>query len=114
MSSVFAGERDLAWRSWKPVECGTGAPGASRPRKGLNPPAARQFVGLLLRLIQRTAGTSKGALVSDSTNQTLPERPSLDHLKKQARDLLNLARTNDPSALAKLALVSRERAAPKQ
>ncbi len=49
--------------------------------------------------------------MSSTKPQTLPERPDLDHLKKQARDLLNLARENDASALERLAHVARERAA---
>jgi hypothetical protein len=31
----------------------------------------------------------------------LPERPNIDHLKKQARELLRLYETGDPAALAR-------------
>lgn len=33
--------------------------------------------------------------------QRLPERPNLDHLKKQAKDLLALYRNGDPAAIAR-------------
>ncbi len=36
------------------------------------------------------------------TARQLPERPNLDHLKRQAKDLLQAARAKDPSALARL------------
>ena len=32
----------------------------------------------------------------------LPERPNLDHLKKQAKDLLARIRTGDPAAMARM------------
>lgn len=41
----------------------------------------------------------------------LPERPSLEHLKKQAKQLLEAARNGEPSALVEIAAVSRERTA---
>src|SRR5262245_52786785 len=34
--------------------------------------------------------------------QRLPERPNLDHLKKQAKDLLALYRNRDPAAIARI------------
>ena len=37
----------------------------------------------------------------------LPRRANLEHLKKQAKDLLNLARSGDPSALGRFAGVAR-------
>nr|AQQ74555.1 hypothetical protein [uncultured bacterium] len=37
-----------------------------------------------------------------SPGQPLPDRPSLDHLRKQAKDLLRLYRRADPTALARL------------
>jgi ankyrin repeat protein len=43
---------------------------------------------------------------------TLPERPSLEHLKKHAKDLLDAARAGDPVALAELAAVARDSATP--
>ncbi len=39
---------------------------------------------------------------------TLPEHPSLEHLKKQAKQLLEAARDGEASALARLSAVSRE------
>ena len=39
----------------------------------------------------------------------LPERPSLEHLKKQAKELLEAARDAEPNALRRLADVARER-----
>ena len=42
----------------------------------------------------------------------LPERPSLEHLKKQAKELLDAARSADVTALAQLAAVSRSDATP--
>ncbi len=38
----------------------------------------------------------------------LPERPSLEHLKKQAKQLLEAARDSEPSALSQLVEVARE------
>src|SRR5579883_2430237 len=39
---------------------------------------------------------------SVTPTSTLPDRPSLDHLKRQARDLLAAVRTSDPDALARV------------
>ena len=34
--------------------------------------------------------------------QRLPDRPNLDHLKKQAKDLLSLFRNRDPAAITRI------------
>jgi len=49
--------------------------------------------------------------MSDSV-RPLPERPSLAHLKKQAKELLEAARSAEVNALARLAAVSRANATP--
>jgi hypothetical protein len=46
----------------------------------------------------RTTGISMEVIVTPSS---LPERPDLDHLKRQAKDLLHAARANDAAALAR-------------
>jgi len=47
--------------------------------------------------------------MSVSEITSLPRRANLEHLKKQAKDLLNLARAGDPVALARFAEVARRR-----
>ncbi len=49
--------------------------------------------------------------MSDSV-RPLPEHPSLEHLKKQAKELLDAARSAEVSALAQLAAVARGEATP--
>jgi ankyrin repeat protein len=46
------------------------------------------------------------------STRALPERPSLEHLKKQAKALLGAARSADPSALVALEAVARDQATP--
>jgi ankyrin repeat protein len=53
----------------------------------------------------RTRAQLKGDLVSSSTSG-LPARPSLEQLRKQAKDLLRAARAGDASAAARLRAVS--------
>lgn len=43
---------------------------------------------------------------------TLPDRPNLDHLRKQAKDLLRACRAGDPAALARLRAALPAHAAP--
>ena len=76
------------------------APGApAGPREGLSPPleaAHCTAVSVLAGL--RTAGTQHGGRM---TAKQLPPRPNLDQLKRQAKDLLESARRNEPGARAR-------------
>ena len=68
------------------------------PREGLSPPPKhkpRHGCGLLPRPEQRTARVGGSAPCPVS----LPERPDLDQLRRQAKELRDAARRGDPGAL---------------
>src|SRR5262245_34075613 len=77
--------------------------GAPRPRAGPSPPEHSRDVNVDL-LSARCA--DMGALKGDpmfAPSRQLPERPSLEQLRKQAKDLLRDAREADAGALARMA-----------
>lgn len=57
--------------------------------------------------------TGRSSAPISSFSAALPERPSLEHLKKQAKDLLRAARAGEASAIARFAAVSRDTKTPR-
>src|SRR4029079_14012558 len=79
----------------------TGAPAG--PREGLSPRHSISdctAVSVLASL--RTAGVQHGGHM---TARQLPERPNLEQLKRQAKDLLHSARARDQAALARFRIL---------
>ncbi|HET9425448.1 MAG TPA: ankyrin repeat domain-containing protein [Gemmatimonadaceae bacterium] len=52
-----------------------------------------------------SSSAAGGPAGTPAPRQTLPERPSLDHLRKEAKDLLRAARAEDSGALARIRAV---------
>src|SRR5688572_3495190 len=72
---------------------------ASRPREGLSPPdVGRVTICDLLSARRADAGDIRKEIVmSVPPRRHLPERPSLEQLRKQAREHLDTLRAVDPS-----------------
>src|SRR5688500_13325105 len=75
---------------------------ASCPREGPSPPEPVRQSQLRSSFSPdtRTGATVKGDPMSDPTSR-LPARPSLEQLRKRAKDLLRAARAGDPAATAR-------------
>src|SRR5690606_27444723 len=75
----------------------------SCPRKGPSPPDSRQRIAGSreppIARRQRTPGSSREARMRI---RHLPVRPSLEHLRRQAKSLLHSLHAGDPSAVAEL------------
>src|SRR5262249_26170045 len=81
------------------LECAPRNQDASRPRKGPSPP--ENFAGATQSSFRPMCGRGhhrKEIAMSDSTF-LLPARPSLEHLRKQAKELLRAYRVGDTVAV---------------
>src|SRR6185312_16060334 len=72
------------------------------PRTGPSPPDSlgRQRA-IFFQPVGRTRAPAKGDRMSES-HPSLPARPSLEQLKKRAKELLRAIRAADPAAIARL------------
>src|SRR5262245_48755402 len=73
---------------------------AACPRKGPSPPNFGRFIGKRTpRLLRRTTGIKRRSLMP---TQPLPDNPSLENLRKQAKSFLKALREKSPDALERV------------
>src|SRR5438067_8758624 len=86
--------RALSWR------CALRArPG---PREGLSPPQQHSFFNASVVFSAPQMRTMRRWRGDDMPSDQLPPRPSLDQLRRRAKELRDAARSGDPAALARI------------